>query len=496
MSAITQLSILALATTVLAGQHKGYQHAHLHGRHHKLNTRPVGTGSGAPYAYPTANSTGIWGTTGYSSATSTASAMPTASYGSLGGNTYTISNIHTEVVYSTIQLSAADQCAAEVTVTNTEKVYVTVTAGQTASSSAEGSAVGSTYAASSYSSPAAQGAGSSISAAAYSAPAYSAQESSSSEASLVPASSAGSYSAPAYSSASSGSSTSLANTTMVAQYSSSPVPATSAAASYTSYTAASSQYTGSATTSAPASYSSSSSNFGKRGLVYNDASLISCFEGSSEISWAYNWVSTTSDLSDTVMYIPMLWGNTDTYTSSWSEDAKKGISNGATHLFSFNEPDQSGQSNIDYATAASAYKEYMNPLASQAKLCAPSVTNGGGQMGLTYLQNFLNACNSGDETCQIDCINIHWYDSATNIAYFKQHINDAKAIAGDKPIYVTEFGATGSDDEINTFLQEVMPWMDSDNQIAGYAYYMVSEGLLISGGEPTTYGSTYKSYTS
>ncbi|KAK4613403.1 hypothetical protein CLAFUW4_09353 [Fulvia fulva] len=476
MSAITQFTVLAFASTALARQ---YQHGHLHGRHQRLYDRSVGTGSGAPYGYPTANSTGIWGTTGCKSATGVeAAAVPTA-YGPAGGNTYTLSNIHTEVVYSTISMnypasSAAEQCAADVTVTNTEKVYVTVTAGHSASSSAEVSAVESTYAA----------------------PAYSALASSSDEVSPVASSSAGGHSAPAYSSASSGSSTYNADTTSAAQYSSSPGPATSAAALPTSYAAASSQNTGSATASAPASYGSSSSSSGKRGLAYNDASLTTCFDGSSEISWAYNWESDAKGLSGGLSYIPTLWGNADTYTSSWSSNAKSAIASGSTHLFSFNEPDLTAQANMDAATAAEAYKQYMNPFNGQAKLCAPSVTNGPDPMGLSWLSNFLAACDGG---CKIDCINIHWYDSATNIDYFKEHLENATSIATKYNIdtlYLSEFGATGSDDQVNTFLETVMPWMDSNDAVGGYAYYMVANGMLVSGGEPTTYGSTYKSYTS
>ncbi|KAJ9621517.1 hypothetical protein H2203_007004 [Taxawa tesnikishii (nom. ined.)] len=240
---------------------------------------------------------------------------------------------------------------------------------------------------------------------------------------------------------------------------------------------------------AAASAASSASSAGKRGLVYNDVSLTTCFEGSSQISWAYNWDSATTGLSSAFKFIPMLWGTASTHTDSWSANAKAAIASGSTHLMSFNEPDLSTQANLSPEDAATAYKTYMMPFAGQAKLGAPAVTNGGSGMGLDWLDAFLTACTG----CQIDFVSIHWYDSATNIDYFKSHVQNATNVAGGKPVYLTEFGATGTDAQVSTFLETVMPWMDGQDFMEGYSYFMVSDGLLVSGTEPSTYGSTYMS---
>lgn len=114
-------------------------------------------------------------------------------------------------------------------------------------------------------------------------------------------------------------------------------------------------------------------------------------------------------------------------------------------------------------------------------------------MGLGWLQSFLDSC--GGE-CAVDCLNVHWYDAASNSAYFKQHVQQAIDMAGGKPVFVSEFGATGSDEEISAFLEEVMAWMDGNKDVAGYAYFMVKDGDLVTGTEPSAYGNTYKTYTS
>lgn len=492
MSPATHLSVLALASTALATRHGHMRHQYLHSSAGEGYAH--GTGTGAPFAYPTANATGGWGSAGLPSYGASSSAV--------GYNTATEHVVHTEMVYQTIHAayqsarvsaaaggygasasgspSATDSCGV-VTVTSTEKVTQYVTQGSAPSSSSEASPVET----------------SSASAPGDSAPAYS-SSSSSSKAAPVAASSAPAYSAPAYS-APAASSTEVAPTTAAASYSSSPIPSSSsssvaaAAPVYSVINKGVNHYSSaSKTASAAPSYSSASSAGGKRGLAYNDASLLSCFSDSREVSWAYNWGSSSNGLDDGFTFVPTLWGTASQFTDCWSENAKSAISAGSTHLFSFNEPDHSAQANLGYAAAATAYAQYMNPFKGQAQLCAPAVTNGGGPMGLTWLKNFLDSCTD----CQIDCINVHWYDSAENTEYFKSHIEQAISLANGKPIFVSEFGATGSDDQIASFLQEVMPWMDSNSNIAGYAYFMVKDGSLISGTEPSSYGTTYKTYTS
>jgi len=38
-----------------------------------------------------------------------------------------------------------------------------------------------------------------------------------------------------------------------------------------------------------------------------------------------------------------------------------------------------------------------------------------------------------------------------------------------------------------------MPYMDDNSAVAGYSYYMVSEGALVSGNEMSAIGQTYAS---
>lgn len=257
---------------------------------------------------------------------------------------------------------------------------------------------------------------------------------------------------------------------------SAPAPSGSAAPSYSGR--APSSYGAAPSSAAPSSYGAAPSSAapsysavpsapvgggysGKRGLAYNDASLCDAFIGTDAAAWAYNWGSSSSGLDSSIPYIPMLWGPAAEFSDSWAANAKAAIAAGAEYLFSFNEPDMSTQANLSPEAAAAAWKQYMEPFAGQAKLVAPSVTNGqGAGIGADWLKQFLGACSG----CTIDAVSMHWYYQDNPIDIFKQQISDVASLSG-KPIWLNEFGATGSDADKSKFLETVMPWMDSNDSI-------------------------------
>ncbi|KAF7874713.1 uncharacterized protein EAF02_008690 [Botrytis sinoallii] len=239
------------------------------------------------------------------------------------------------------------------------------------------------------------------------------------------------------------------------------------------------------------SYASSSSG-GKRGVAYNTADYVKQFTGSSKVAWAYNWGSSSDGLSASgIEFVPLLWGLKSTFTGAWSAAASSAIASGSTHLMSFNEPDLSTQANIGASDAAAGYKTYMQPFAGKAKLGAPAVTNGASPMGLTWLKSFLSSCSD----CTIDFVCIHWYDSASNVAYFKQYVQDAYTAGGNRPLWITEFQASGSTDEQNAFMKEVLPWLDASTMVDRYAWFMADTaagGLMSSTSALSTLGNTFK----
>ena len=222
----------------------------------------------------------------------------------------------------------------------------------------------------------------------------------------------------------------------------------------------------------------------KRGLAYNDASLTDFWSG-KPVSWAYNWAdSPGGTVGSDLEYVPMAWCSSSISVSDWTTAANSALSSGSTHLLGFNEPDQPGQCDIDPSATASGHKEYMNPFAGKAKIGSPAVTNGGGSMGLTFLQNFFDACGG---SCTVDFLNIHWYGGAGDgvVDNFKSHISSAVEVAKKNnvaKVWVTEFALDGADEAATaSFLGEVLPFLDGLDEVERYAFFMAKEGSLVQG---------------
>jgi len=215
------------------------------------------------------------------------------------------------------------------------------------------------------------------------------------------------------------------------------------------------------------------------------------------MTWSYNWAAAPGGtVLSGLDYVPMFWGEDS--VSGWSSAASSAIASGSTHLLGMNEPDLSTQSNILPAAAATLYIDNMNQFSGQASLGSPAITNGVGTsppLGTTWLSEFFTACNG---ECTVDFVAAHWYNDASETADFMSHVGDVISTAaanGVSEVWITEFGATGTDAEVETFLQTVLPWLDSQTAVTRYAYFMCGTGAgeLITGTSVSDIGEVYAS---
>lgn len=162
----------------------------------------------------------------------------------------------------------------------------------------------------------------------------------------------------------------------------------------------------------------------------------------------------------------------------WSDHANAWIAAGTSHLLAFNEPENEGQSNIDPAPAADAYRQYMQPFAGKAKLGGPAVSND----GYTWMSEFLGNCTN----CTIDFVPIHWYNPVFLIDDFKSFTLEMCRLVGNRPIWVTEFMPLSNDTAaIEQFMEEAIAWLDEQYCVERYSYFGTADGftsLLDNGG--------------
>lgn len=232
---------------------------------------------------------------------------------------------------------------------------------------------------------------------------------------------------------------------------------------------------------------------GKRGACYDDASLLQPL--SHAVSWAYDWnMLADGILPDGVEYVPMLWGSK--MFGGWFSSIETALSGGSQYILGFNEPDIQSQANMSPAEAVSAYHNYVTPYAGKATLVSPAVTSAVGPgLGLDWLRQFMDSCSD----CNIGALAIHWYgETADDFKnYVSQAIDLGKKYNIDQ-IWVTEFALSSAMDggapaQSAAFLKKVMPWLDKHPNVARYAYFMASDGYLLSGSSLSASGQVYAS---
>ncbi len=239
----------------------------------------------------------------------------------------------------------------------------------------------------------------------------------------------------------------------------------------------------------------------KRGLAYNSSSpALDIFIGYPKVNWGHCWALVDFSMPPSLEFVPTLADLTPDSLPFIEAHVQTARSHGSRYLMFLNEPDQPGsKAYMDVGSTVASYQQYMKKYAQSGfKLGSPSVTNGViNGMGLTYLTNFLDACQG----CIIDFVPVHWYGCGDNCAIahdvqmFKDQITAAMAAAQGKPIWIPEFQRLGSLDDQKAFLEQVLPWLDdpAQAQIERYAYFMVFDGFLLSDGQLNQVGLTYVS---
>ena len=234
----------------------------------------------------------------------------------------------------------------------------------------------------------------------------------------------------------------------------------------------------------------------KRGLAYNNASVVEIFlvgeTRPSECGWTYNWDSAADGLISSLEFVPMLWAPSEEHLAQWQTHVDQSIEAGSSHILSFNECDISSQCNLGAEAAAKAHVKYLNPYSDKARIGSPAVSNSdvNGE-GIDWLQNWVIACESAG--CHYDFCNIHWYASIDDTQSLFEDVDKASAICGGRLIWITEFAILGEDDNaVAQWLGEILPQLDASEVVERYAYFMVSQGRLVSSSSLTNTGRAYR----
>ena len=135
---------------------------------------------------------------------------------------------------------------------------------------------------------------------------------------------------------------------------------------------------------------------------------------------------------------------------------------------------------------------HQEPFASSVKIGMPNVlwNNLGSSSGGDYDSAQWTAYFKGNCTgCHFDFAPIHYYQDCAPVTssgagadlgaqWFKNNVTNAYDVL-QLPIWITEFQCYGNDSQQVAFLNNVIPWLDSQSYVERYAYFGVFPGYLI-----------------
>lgn len=194
------------------------------------------------------------------------------------------------------------------------------------------------------------------------------------------------------------------------------------------------------------------------------------------VGWYYNWGTTVNFINtmkeSNILFYPMAWNlnfNADAIRSA------KSVCPDAEYILAYNEPNLVDQANCTPAEAASRWGE-LKALAAELnmKLTSPALNYGtkeGYHDPIVWLDEFLAQPNVSLD--DMDVIALHCY-MPTGEA-LKQFIRRFDKYG--KPIFMTEFshanGAISNNvAQQQTFMSDALNYMESDDKVAGYAWFM------------------------
>jgi hypothetical protein len=190
-------------------------------------------------------------------------------------------------------------------------------------------------------------------------------------------------------------------------------------------------------------------------------------------TWFYTWSTSASGntVPSTVAFVPMIWGSASVTTANLNAVKAEG-----SVLLGFNEPDQSGQSNLTPAQAIALWPQLV---ATGMRLGSPAVSANAQQAG-GWLDTFMTSANAMN--LPVDFICLHWYggnfDPTSAVSELSSYIEQTHAKFG-LPIWVTEFALTNfsggvsypTEAEQAAFAGAAVDMLESTSYVERYAWF-------------------------
>jgi hypothetical protein len=219
------------------------------------------------------------------------------------------------------------------------------------------------------------------------------------------------------------------------------------------------------------------------------------------VSWYYNWEQSETEPCTGGAggaFVPMIWGHTGAeQTAASIQSAVAGfVSKGYKFVLGFNEPDNTGQSNIAVDPAIALLPSFDN-----AAIAVGTPATQANATGQTWFKDYMGQVAANTEL-RADFIAIHWYgwnagSCDAQAAQLESYIKYAEGFPGNRPIWLTEWGCLNlsapTTAGVVSFYKGAVAVFAKHPRLVRYAWYPWSTncGLNNSDGTLTDLGVAY-----
>ena len=195
-------------------------------------------------------------------------------------------------------------------------------------------------------------------------------------------------------------------------------------------------------------------------------------------SWYYNWGQKETEPCQRGAggeFVPMIWGHTgaEQTASSIHQAVQALATQGYGYVLGFNEPDNSSQSNIPGATAASLWPSF-----DVAGILVGSPATSANSNGQTWFKDFMSRAESGN--LRTDLAAIHWYgwnqgSCDAKASQLESYVKWAEGVTSPRPIWITEWGCLNQSAPdtaiVVSFFRAAVAMFAKHPRIERYAWY-------------------------
>ena len=216
----------------------------------------------------------------------------------------------------------------------------------------------------------------------------------------------------------------------------------------------------------------------KRGILataggpnHDQGNISLAFADEPKICWIANWYSAPPPAwNPAKQFVPQNYGPSSD-EEEWHTNAKQAIAKGEKTFLSFGEPNAQGRDHLEPEQAVELYMRLMQPYAEQGvRICSPAVLQP--RVDMDWLASFLTKCEAAG--CTIGMICVHWFDTTSaatpGFPEFQRTVENATALARGKKVWVDNFQANGSPEDVRAFLDEALPYLEGNDNVERYAY--------------------------